>query len=230
MARAAPALRARYPHADATRRRLVEAAVHVFAEHGFRRGTTREICRRARANSAMANYHFGSKASLYRAAVRAAVERVQRDAPLSTSAPPPRGVEEGRARLRECVAVFASGLLARQLAVHRRLLLREMGEPTGALADLVDELIRPRFDALRAAVRALAPDVDDRDATWAALCVLGQISYHRTAGPVALRLLGERAYGPALVAEVVERVSTFSERALGVGAEGGHDDLNGGAA
>src|SRR5262245_11900785 len=214
MPRPAPSRRSRYPRADPTRRRLVDAAIREFAENGYRHGTTRAICRRARSNCAMANYHFGSKAALYRAAVREALGRAQRDAPLATDAPPPSDREEARARLRECVGVFASGLLAKRPAVHRRLLMRELTEPTGALADLVDELIRPRFEALRRAVAGLAPGAADRDVTWAAIAVLGQIVYHKTARHIALRLLHEAEYGPSLVAELVERVSSFSERAL----------------
>ena len=48
----------------ATRRALLDAAADVFAESGFRCATTREICRRAGANVAAINYHFGGKEGL----------------------------------------------------------------------------------------------------------------------------------------------------------------------
>ncbi|MDX9866359.1 MAG: helix-turn-helix domain-containing protein [Kiritimatiellia bacterium] len=52
-----------------TRDRILRAATKVFAEHGFREATTRMICAEAAVNSALVNYHFRSKAELYRAVI-----------------------------------------------------------------------------------------------------------------------------------------------------------------
>ena len=40
------------------RERLLEAAGEIFAEHGFRNTTVREICKRADINLAAVNYYF----------------------------------------------------------------------------------------------------------------------------------------------------------------------------
>src|SRR6202000_2685747 len=53
-----------------TRRQLLEAAAEVFAEAGFQNATVREICRRADANIAAINYHFGDKEALYLEVIR----------------------------------------------------------------------------------------------------------------------------------------------------------------
>ena len=51
--------------AKETRRRLLAAAAEVFAEKGFWEATHAEICRKAKANTAAVNYHFGTKECLY---------------------------------------------------------------------------------------------------------------------------------------------------------------------
>src|ERR1044071_7735015 len=48
-----------------TRQKLLETAGELFAEQGFRNANVREICRRAHANIAAINYHFGDKQRLY---------------------------------------------------------------------------------------------------------------------------------------------------------------------
>jgi AcrR family transcriptional regulator len=206
--------RSGYRRAAATRARLLAAALRVFAELGFRGGSLREICRRAGVNGAMANYHFGSKRRLYAAAVREAVLRLQRRTGTEPDARPVRSPTEARARLLERIGSIASGLLVPRGSPESLLLHRELAEPTAALDAVVEDLVRPRFEALRAAVRALSPGASEREVTWSALSILGQVVYHRVAGPIALRLLGERAYGPSVVAELVEHVASFSERGL----------------
>ena len=49
----------------ATRKALIEAAGQLIADRGFADTRAREICRRARANPAAVNYHFGSYRGLY---------------------------------------------------------------------------------------------------------------------------------------------------------------------
>ncbi|MBP3730652.1 MAG: TetR/AcrR family transcriptional regulator [Mailhella sp.] len=48
-----------------TRSLIIDAAGRVFAEKGFAKTTTREICQKAGVNSAAVNYYFGSKEGLY---------------------------------------------------------------------------------------------------------------------------------------------------------------------
>ena len=54
-------------HSEDTKARLIEAAGDVFAQHGFRASTVRQICKRARTHVGSVNYHFRDKKGLYTA-------------------------------------------------------------------------------------------------------------------------------------------------------------------
>src|SRR5437762_1709857 len=120
-----------------TRQRLLDAAGEVFADHGFRAATVRDICRRAGANVAAVNYHFGDKEKLYlevlRESHRCASEKygdVGAAAALSGAKPE----EKLRAHVRSfLLRIFDSG----RPAWHGRLMSREMIDPSPALDVLV---------------------------------------------------------------------------------------------
>jgi AcrR family transcriptional regulator len=57
------------PSADATRKKILSAALDVFAERSFDGAATREIASRAGVTQPLLNYHFNTKEKLWRAAV-----------------------------------------------------------------------------------------------------------------------------------------------------------------
>src|SRR5436190_1672539 len=65
----AVAVRTTRPSADATRERILGAALDVFSEQSFEGATTREIASRAGVTQPLLNYHFSSKDELWQAAV-----------------------------------------------------------------------------------------------------------------------------------------------------------------
>jgi AcrR family transcriptional regulator len=54
---------------DRTRRALLQAARHAFAEHGYAGASLRDIASDAHANAALVRYHFGSKDQLWAAVI-----------------------------------------------------------------------------------------------------------------------------------------------------------------
>ena len=59
-----------------TRGQILDAAAHLFAEHGYRGTSIRAITDLAGANLAAVGYHFGSKAELLAAVARRAIEPI----------------------------------------------------------------------------------------------------------------------------------------------------------
>ena len=50
-----------------SRARLLDAALRLFAEHGFAKTSIRQIAEAASVNTALISYYFGDKKGLYRA-------------------------------------------------------------------------------------------------------------------------------------------------------------------
>lgn len=197
----------------ATRLRLLDAAADVFAKHGYRAATVREICRRARANVAAVNYHFGGKEGLYGALLshlgRAAVDRY----------PPNLGVEPD-ASAEERLRAFVHSFLLRTLssdgiARHGALMAREMAEPTRALDRLVEDVIRPLFLHLRGIVRELlGPRATHDEVVLCTRSIIGQCLFYHHARAVVARLAPGESMDPRRVRELAQHVTRFSLEGL----------------
>jgi len=172
--------------------RLLEAAVQVFAERGFRDGSVREICRRSGANLAAVNYHFGDKERLYVESVRRAHARRAEGASsrqLAANAPP-------EVRLRGAILAFLAQLLsAPDSDWYARLMTREILEPTSACPELVRDFVRPNFERFMALFGELLPsDVDEERRRLIVFGVVGQCVYFRMCAPVARLLAPPEQY------------------------------------
>jgi len=101
--------RATRPSADATRERILDAALDLFSELSFDGATTREIAARAEVAQPLLNYHFTSKDELWRAATDRLFETL--NAALGARAKGLLGVDEltvARLLVREFIFFSAS--------------------------------------------------------------------------------------------------------------------------
>src|SRR5437870_11516411 len=167
-----------------TRRRLLEAAGEVFAEHGFRDATIREICERAKANIAAVHYHFGDKEELY-----AAVFTYARSCAVAIF----DGQVPSTASAEERLRVFVRAVLTRFFDEGRpawlgKLVAQEMIDPTKVLDGLVSERIRPNHERLKTIARELlGAEVDDEVLRLCAFSVAAQCFFYFYYRPVVTR-------------------------------------------
>lgn len=206
--------------ACATRRRLVEAAGEVFADRGLRAATVREICRRAGANVAAVNYHFGGKDELYATILHEATrEALAQYPPLLSTGPsdPPE----------ERLHAFVHSLLLRILDEGRpawlgKLMMREMAEPTPALGGFVARSIRPLFELLGGIVGELLARGNPRRRVPRSLVercvasVLGQCLFYKHTKPVTQILVPGQRFDRAAIAGLAAHVTRFSLAAIDV--------------
>ena len=128
-----------------TRERLVEAALHAFATHGFEGATTRDIARRAGVALAALPYHFTTKEALWRAAADRIFGLLGET--FQTRLEGLDGVDLP-ARLRLLLRDFVR-FAARHPELHR-FMIQEGIRKSPRLAWLVEAHIRPIHDAVRA--------------------------------------------------------------------------------
>jgi len=193
-----------------TRQRLVEAAGEVFAEHGFRDATIREICERAKANIAAVHYHFGDKEELYAAvfsyARSCAVAQFDEQASLGTA-------EE---RLR----TFIRAVLTRFFDEGRpawlgKLVAQEMIDPTKALDSLINEQIRPNSERLKAIVRELiGVELDEQELWRCTFSIAAQWLFYFHCGQVVKRLNPDQRFGQQELERLADHITKFSVAAL----------------
>jgi len=201
-----------HPHSPSdvdTRRRLLEVAGEVFAEHGFRAATVRDICQRAGANVAAINYHFGDKESLYRevlaSSLCADLERYPSDMELGQK---PSAEERLHAFVRSFLLRMLSGDKPQWLM---KLMSREMIEPTGALDQLIESVHRPLFTQLAAIVADLGgPHMDEATRVWCAHAIIAQCVFYRHAQAVIVRMGSAVPNAPAEIDRLAEQVTRFS--------------------
>lgn len=162
-----------------TRERLLAAAIVEFADHGYEDATVRAICRRAQVNVNAVKYYYTDKQGLYRAALREA-HRARTAGMGPPAIPPELPAEE---KLRQFVTIMLNRALAEDhevLTPERRLLHRELEQPSGALDEVVRDFAGAIFSLLDSILTELLPSqVSSFDRWLLADSVMGECMHHR---------------------------------------------------
>src|SRR4051794_6651455 len=195
-----------------TRQRLLEVAGEVFAEQGFKNATVREICKRADANVAAINYHFGDKEGLYNETLRYWIRE------SLAKYPPDLGVDASATPQQKLFAyvraffwrIFDEG----RPSWYGKLMAREMIEPTHALDECATETMRPISEVLRQIVRELLPGAAEEQIRRTALSIVGQIVFYHHCRPAIDKLYPDVCYTRDEIGKLAEHVTQFSLAAM----------------
>jgi AcrR family transcriptional regulator len=197
---------------DTKRERIVDAAGELFAERGFDGTTVRDICQAADANVAAVNYYFGDKQRLYvEAVVRAHQWRMERVTLPEWSANTTR-----EQKLADFIKTFIRRVRSGPGDTwHTRLVMREIGNPSAACAELVQSSIRPQFEILLSILGELLPDETDIEKLrLTAFSIVGQCLFYHFADPVIRNLLNTDEYAALGIDMLAEQITQFSLRAV----------------
>lgn len=188
---------------EQTRARLLDAAREVFSQRGFQGATVREICRRAEANGAAVNYHFGSKDGLLAEALNFA--------PLAALQKANAG-ENPKVRLRLFIRDFMLMLLdEKNPSSQCRIMARELADPTPALDKIVREAIAPLHEFMGKLVREIIGEkVGSAELRRCVYSILGQCLFYRHSQPVLQRLNHALRYDHKEIEAIAEHIVEFS--------------------
>ena len=129
-----------------TRRQLIEVAGRLFAEHGYLRTTSKEICEVAGANLAAVNYHFDGKDGLYAAVLEEAHARLVSIEFVTTAT---RGDADIGTTLRTLLTRAVGQITQHDRdAWALRVLSREILAPTPLADRMIANQVLPKFKLL----------------------------------------------------------------------------------
>jgi AcrR family transcriptional regulator len=209
-----------------TRQRIIDASLRLFAEHGFKGVSVRDISAAAGVNVAAISYHFGSKQGLYRTIFAMVLDEdegrfTEQMANVATLLGRAGG---DRVLLGAAVEILAAGTVGR-IATYEHthwfsvLLARELALP----GELFDLIYRRRAEPLlglmtRLVAAAWGLAAEDPSARLCANILYGQVGNLVFARPVLWRQLGWDGYTPERVDLLTRAITDLICRSIGLTA------------
>lgn len=134
-----------------TRQRLLDSAAVLFSERGYPCTSVAEICKRAGANIASVNYHFGSKDALYRDVIQYTHAQAEEFYPLEV---------DNNAEVEERFYQVVLALLKRILSTEMqgnfyKLVAKEMAEPTEESGIMIKQIVSDKRDMIQKLIREI---------------------------------------------------------------------------
>lgn len=187
---------------------LLEAAMKVFAEKGYRNTTVADICREADSNTAAVNYYYGSKEELYADVWRCAFQRALRKYP-------PDGGVEADASAAEQLEAFIRSLVSKvlgrgELGYAGQILIMEMTNPTDVLDMVKRDALEPMRQRTRAVLqKLLGPAATEQQIAFCVMSIVHQcfgFGFKKDKLPPPLRKLD----WDELRQRLIEHITVFS--------------------
>ena len=133
-----------------TQHKLLDAAIEAFSENGFKGTSTRDIAERAGVHHPLITYHFKNKDKLW----RAAADKVFRDFRRSLAASlEDHKSEDPKQRFASLIRAYVHYAKS-QPALHK-VMVQEASYPNPRLDWLIEEHLKPFFDATFALLKEL---------------------------------------------------------------------------
>jgi len=195
-----------HPAQRDSRETILAVAGEIFSELGYEAATIKDITDRAGVNVASVNYYFRDKLGLYTEVLRRSVHNGRLALPSESAHLPPE----------ERLAIYVHSFMRSLLTEGRpswcqRMMIRELAQPTPALPQIVEEIIRPNFVLMRGLVSDVAGvPLDDETLRLLTHSVIAQCSHWKTACPIFPFLWPDLRFDEATVLCIANHIAAFS--------------------
>ncbi len=182
-----------------TKSRILDAAEHLFMEHGFEATSLRSLTAAASVNLAAVNYHFGSKEELFQAVLTRRLDGMNQER-IDLLAKLERDAGE---RPVPCEKILSAMLIpALRLARDEkrggknflRLLGRAYADPAPFIRTFLSEQYADMIGRFKEAFLRSLPHLTRQELTWRLHFVMGALSY-TLAGTDVLKLIAHALPG-----------------------------------
>ncbi len=202
-----------YHKGDATRQRILDAALTAFGGASFKEVTTRRLAEAAGVSLPTLQYYFGDKEGLYRACAETIVERFRRHT-TATAAQAAQKLREDRtsetalAQLKALMGVLAGFLVgSTEAEIWAQFVGRELRDPGPAFEILYENLWRPGVELIaRMIARVIGRPERDPAARIQALLLISSLLAFQSGRSISLRTMGWSSIGPAEEAMVLSSI------------------------
>ncbi|MDN2702817.1 CerR family C-terminal domain-containing protein [Janthinobacterium sp. SUN100] len=200
---------------EPARARILQVAVQLFADEGYRLASVRRICEAAHVNVAMVNYYFHGKEELYLAAFDYARELARASA-ADVAAASARAQLPSEEQLRLAIEALVSDMLrSGPASLFSRLVARELIEPTAAMHKLAERNVRPQHALFTGLIRGVVGTAMPADVVQKCVfSVIGQAVFYARSRIVHELVAPEITYDEAGTASIAQHVAAFSLAAL----------------
>ncbi|WP_425251766.1 CerR family C-terminal domain-containing protein [Janthinobacterium sp. NFX145] len=200
---------------EPARTRILQAAVQLFADDGYKLASVRRICEAAHVNVAMVNYYFHGKEELYLAAFDYARELAQASA-ADVAAASAQAQLPPVEQLRLAIEALVSDMLrSGSASLFSRLVARELIEPTAAIHKLAERNVRPQHALFTSLIRGVVgPAMPAEVVQKCVFSVIGQVVFYARSRIVHELVVPEITYDEAGIADIARHIAAFSLAAL----------------
>jgi AcrR family transcriptional regulator len=175
------------PHTEHTRAQFLDAAIRLFACHGYDAVSTGDIAKAVNLTQSMVHYHFGSKENIWRAAV---THLMRRRGPLFSPTRLAQAPKDPIAKLEMLIRNLAAANCAEP--DYARIVMLESISNSERLDWLIDEFIRPGFKVFDDAIEEARQRSDIREISthYLSNIVTSTVTLSFSLGPVMQKVYG----------------------------------------